>query len=335
VIAARTIPAKMFPAALLLGAAAELASAQKVPEDAPPIRLVPLGIVVSHPFGARFHECAGLGFDPGRQEVVVCDPKSNRISAFSLDGFPRFSIGEGAGLNEPKAIAVGPGRDFFVVDATPGRLLRLNYRGEPVDEIDMREPGEISPPRVVAVARVPDGGIAVLLQSPPRIRSFDSNMVERVRIARENARDQLREPTDLAVDRQGFFYVTDYRGAAVQVYDPKGRLVEAWGQVGEGIGPTDFTLPTGIAVDRDGRIFVIDTVRQDIRAYERGGRLVGLWGGFGGGVGAVGYPVDLVLDSEGTTVCVSEKSGRRVQFFRIEVGESREAKAAGTPRPPP
>lgn len=310
-------------AALVLAAsvAAPATLAQKVPEGAPKIRMEPLGIVNAHPLGSIFRECSGVAYDPSRDEFVVCDPKSNRISCYSPRGFPRFSVGEGAGLLEPRAVAIGADRGFYVAGAALGRVLRLNYRGEPIGELDVSESGDASPPAVIGLARVPDGGVAVLIDSPPRIRVFDSSMKERLRIQGGSEKDVLQEPTDLALDNRGFVYVTDHRGAAIQVYDDRGSLVESWGRVGEGVGPTDFTLPAGIAVDPEGRIFVLDTVRQDIRAYERGGRLIGLWGGFGRGAGAVGYPVDLALDLAGKTAVVSEKAGRRIQFFRIETGD--------------
>lgn len=294
------------------------AVAQLVPEGGPTMRLIPRGIVNAHPFGTPFRECAGVAFDGKRGEFLVCDPKANRIAVFSAEGFGRFTIGEGSGIREPRAIALGKNGDLFVVGAIPGRVSRLNYRGEPSSSLDFSDPSG-TPAAVVSVAATPDGGIAILSSSPAWVRVLGPDLRERLLITAPADKSLLQSPTDLAVGADGKIYVTNHADPAVQVFDPNGALVESWGRVGEGSGATDFSLPTGIAVDPAGRILVIDSLRQDIRAYQSGGTLLGIWGGLGPGLGAVAFPADLCLDPKGQVAIVSEKGGRRVQVFRIEI----------------
>ncbi|MBI1854079.1 MAG: NHL repeat-containing protein [Planctomycetes bacterium] len=291
------------------------------------MRLIPRGIVNAHPFGMPFRECAGVAFDGTRGEFLVCDPKANRISVFSTEGFGRFTIGEGAGVREPRAIALGKGGDLFVVDAIPGRVWRLNYRGEPTSSLDFSD-ATGSPAAVIAIAATPDGGVAVLSSSPAWVRVLGPDLHERLRITAPADKSLLQSPTDLAVGADGKIYVTNHADPAVQIFDPNGALVGSWGRVGEGSGATDFSLPTGIAVDPAGRILLIDSLRQDIRAYQSDGRLLGIWGGFGTGLGAVAFPADLCLDPEGQVAIVSEKGGRRVTVFRIEFEPAKTAPPA-------
>jgi DNA-binding beta-propeller fold protein YncE len=310
--------------------AAPPARAQLVPEGSTVMRLIPRGIVNAHLFGLEFRECAGVAFDGARGEFFVCDPKSNRISAFSTNGFARFTIGPGAGLREPRAIAIGKNGDVFAIDATPGRVLRLDYRGDPIGVLDFGS-ATGTPAALASVAGAPDGSIAVLSSSPAWVRVFGPDLRERLRIDAPPDKSLLHAPTDVALGADGKVYVSDHWAPAIEVFDAKGALVESWGKVGEGSGATDFSLPTGIATDPAGRIYVIDALRQDIRAYESGGHLLGIWGGYGQGLGAVAFPADLVVDPKGEFVVVSEKGGRRAQIFRVEVEPPKPSKPAGSP----
>ena len=56
---------------------------------------------------------------------------------------------------------------------------------------------------------------------------------------------QFAGPFDVAVDREGFVYVTDSGNHRVQKFTRDGTFVLQWG--GQGTGPGEFVKPTGIA----------------------------------------------------------------------------------------
>ena len=61
-------------------------------------------------------------------------------------------------------------------------------------------------------------------------------------------------PTNVAVDRRGFIYVSDTLNYRVQVLDASGKFVRAFGVQGD--RPGEFIRPKGIAVDSQGHIYV-------------------------------------------------------------------------------
>ena len=75
-------------------------------------------------------------------------------------------------------------------------------------------------------------------------------------------RSHFNRPTDVAVARDGSFYVSDgYVNSRVLKFAADGKFLVQWGTKGNGPGQLD--LPHGIALDAAGRVFVVD--RQNAR----------------------------------------------------------------------
>ncbi len=126
-------------------------------------------------------------------------------------------------------------------------------------------------------------------------------------------------PTDVVIDRHGFFYVSEYgENDRIQVFSPEGEWVRQWG--GHGHRPGEFLRPTAIDIDEDDRIFVADSCNHRIQIFETNGKLVDYWGSRGTLPGSIGYAYDVALGS-GNTLYVCEYANNRVQKFTRE-GES-------------
>lgn len=88
-----------------------------------------------------------------------------------------------------------------------------------------------------------------------------------------SARAASRQPTDIAWDSLGNFYVTDgYERATVQKYDQFGDLVKTWGE--RGTGPGQFFMPHGIAIDDADNIYVADRGNARIQVFNTDGKFL-------------------------------------------------------------
>ncbi|MCA9056574.1 MAG: 6-bladed beta-propeller [Planctomycetaceae bacterium] len=86
----------------------------------------------------------------------------------------------------------------------------------------------------------------------------------------------LNKPTDMAIARSGDVFVSDgYGNNRVVHFNPQGKFVKAWGQMG--IGPRDFSLPHAIEVDSQGRIYVADRNNVRVQIYDQSGKLLDSW----------------------------------------------------------
>ncbi len=85
-------------------------------------------------------------------------------------------------------------------------------------------------------------------------------------------------PTDLAIDADGFLYVTDgYGNFRVHKFTAEGQLLKSWGR--EGSGPGEFQLPHGIRVDPKGRLLVADRTNNRIQLFDTEGTYLDEWTG--------------------------------------------------------
>jgi sugar lactone lactonase YvrE len=75
-------------------------------------------------------------------------------------------------------------------------------------------------------------------------------------------------PRGIAVDNQGYVYVTDTGNKRVIVFDPDGQVMTQFGS--EGFEPGQFNEPVGIDVDADGNVYVADVWNQRIQVFTSG-----------------------------------------------------------------
>jgi len=85
----------------------------------------------------------------------------------------------------------------------------------------------------------------------------------------------FNQPTDVAFDRDGNFYVTDGEGnSRVLKFNKYGNVLFGWGM--KGSGPGQFDLPHSIAIDGD-LVYVGDRENARIQIFDRNGRFLREW----------------------------------------------------------
>ncbi len=153
------------------------------------------------------------------------------------------------------------------------------------------------------------------------------------------AAGEFTEPWGVAVDRAmgGDVYVADIKNHRIDVFEPSGAFVMAWGwgvlnrapelqtctvacQKGiEGSGAGQFTEPTGLAVDNDllspsyGDVYVQDTPTHRVEKFDSTGKLLSTFGEGGPGNGQFEWgPGSIATGPEGR-VYVGDRG--RVQVF--------------------
>jgi DNA-binding beta-propeller fold protein YncE len=222
---------------------------------------------------AHFGMISGLALDDN-DTLFVTDVKLHRVDVFAPITHQLLSVFGGDVLADPSAIALDTENRFaYVVDTQD-------------DVVDV----------------------------------FDADTYKFLRkIGTSGKKHMLTDPGDfalpegVAVDSDGNVYVTDTFNDRVEVFDPDGEFISAFGKNGDGAG--HFERPKGIAVDCDGHIWVADAAQDRVKVFDKNGRLLIYFGEHGEYPGRFMGVYGIAIDKNSRVVTTETFPGR-VQMFR-------------------
>jgi len=126
----------------------------------------------------------------------------------------------------------------------------------------------------------PQGNLWIVDTLSHTVRQFsrDGEVLMTIGTLGESGNDDthLDQPNDVAFGPDRNLYVSDgYGNDRVVVFDPNGRFVRSWGQLGS--GPGEFSQPHSIAVDSEGRVYVADRNNARIQVFDSDGQFLDEW----------------------------------------------------------
>jgi ABC-type multidrug transport system ATPase subunit/DNA-binding beta-propeller fold protein YncE len=219
---------------------------------------------------------------------------------------------DGTRIPAPRALAVGPCDELFVLD-TAGRILVHDAERDLVRSWRMPE-AETGRPEGVLV--LDDGTVVVADTHYHRVVVFDGSGTELRRFGREGRADgEFIYPVALARDDAGNLYVCEYgSNDRVQKFSPGGEHLVSFGGFGTGEG--QFQRPSGV-VWHGGKVYVADAVNNRVQVFTDGGEFVGVLGGvLAGALGepdgrpSLSFPYDMKLGGDGALYVVEYRAGR-------------------------
>jgi DNA-binding beta-propeller fold protein YncE len=195
----------------------------------------------------------------------------------------------------------------------------LNFQGHltvcpdpnPQTETYCSDPGEINYSPSMAVS---PGGEFIYISDPRnyRIHKFADDGTWLLSWGLfETVYWPFREPSGIAVDADGYVYVTDILDSTILVFDENGIVQDMW------IHPSatgDDFRPTGIHAT-DKAIYVTDYLNSVLYDFQPNGQIKGSWGGYDGNeVGEFVYPSDVSVDAAGN-IFVADTLNNRIQVI--------------------
>lgn len=254
--------------------------------------------------------------------VYVADRVYHRIRRFDVSGILKDSFGSGGSkdagqLDRPGDAAVAPDGTVYVADTGNRRVQRFGANGSAPAVYDLAGSGlPAGPVTRLAIDQPSGGGEALLFVADPanhRILRLSragtplGSWGQEAPATGEAPAGSFRDLGGLAFDGDRVT-AGDATLGRVQVFDPLGGLLGAWGSRGQESGQLDEAL--GLAVDGEGRTWVAEAAARRVQVLDGSGRHVGQ---IDAGDGIRFQPADVALDATGTAMVMSRS--RRVLVF--------------------
>jgi peptidylamidoglycolate lyase len=105
--------------------------------------------------------------------------------------------------------------------------------------------------------------------------SYDGKLLMKIGEAEVPGKDSLHlnRPTDIAVAKDGSFYVSDgYRNSRIIKFSPVGKYLFEWGK--KGAGESEFNIPHSISLDSSGNVYVADRENNRIQVFDPAGKFI-------------------------------------------------------------
>ena len=257
-------------------------------------------------------EKARLGRLVGVASLVVsaagCEP-----APLSPNGVVGVFGGVGLGGGEfsyPRAITAGPDGTIYVVDKS-ARVQRFSPDG--TFELAWRMP-EKQAGKPVGLTVHPDGRVFVADTHYHRVVIYDRDGHLLDQFGEPgNGDGQFQLPTDVAIDAEGFVYVSEYNG---------NDRITKWSanlQFVAQVSPPDIAgqplnRPAGIDIDAEQTLWVADACNHRVVRLSLNGDVLAVFGEMGTEPGQLRYPYDITVTPEGELL-VCEYGNSRLQWF--------------------
>lgn len=113
-----------------------------------------------------------------------------------------------------------------------------------------------------------------------QVIKYDSSGKELMVLGQENERGNdsihFNLPTDIAVSKNGSFYVSDgYGNSRIIKFSSNGEYLFEWGVFGK--NKNEFNIPHGLDLDDEGNVYVADRENNKIQKFDSLGNFINEW----------------------------------------------------------
>jgi DNA-binding beta-propeller fold protein YncE len=201
----------------------------------------------------------GLAISDDGQRLYVGDIRAGRVLVVDLPAKRmRWLAPDSPPMGQILGVALDAQENVYVADSSGHGVTAFSKDGKRlwVVQDDLERPTGLAVDAKRQILYVADG--SRVGSTKHRVLRYDLQGKRTGEVGRGIGGEpgQFYFPVYLAVDAQGNLYVGDTMNFRVQVFDPEGRFLRAYGEHGD--GPGTFSRLKGIAFDGFGNVYVVD-----------------------------------------------------------------------------
>ncbi|MBO48509.1 MAG: hypothetical protein CL686_00040, partial [Candidatus Nitrosopelagicus sp.] len=199
--------------------------------------------------------------------VFVVDNKNHNVQKFDLDGnfvskWGSFGNNNGS-FKSPRGITISEDSFVYVVDSGNARIQKFTFDGEYISHFGQsgKRGGNFVTPVDIAInsdkiyVTDPNQNKIIIFDLEGNFNKFLNDSIGGYSVY----------PDGIVFDKDGNFYVVDYRNNRIIHYNDLGVALSIFGQLGNADG--HFKFPKDVAISNDGYLFVTDTQGHRVQKF--------------------------------------------------------------------
>lgn len=199
-------------------------------------------------------------FISDNQELFVIDSFGNQVSKYDLIGNLITRFYAPLNLNSPVGMCINPLNDrVLIADAFYGHIIEFSATGEPLGLYGMKKKGQVQAGNDIVGMACTETEMFIVSKLTKKINVFSFAG----EFLRSISREEVRSPTDIAVDAYGRIYVSDDFNDQIAIYNNEG-FVKRMGR--SGVGALHFREITDLSIDGD-YLYVVDNMNRSIKVF--------------------------------------------------------------------
>jgi len=262
----------------------------------------------------RVAEPAGLAVSEDGDRLYVADMMQQAVFAFDFKNKRFIKFGD---VGIPSGIALDAQENVYVVDTGRKSIGVFARDGKQINEFsdpDLYRPNGLAIDKARGRMYVVDAGGRDGRDHNVKIYDLNGKRVGAIGGAPGGDFGQFNYPTYVTVDPAGNVYVSDTLNSRVQKFDPEGKFVTSFGQLGTNWG--EFDKPKGVAVDSFGNLYVVDGGWSNVQIFNPKGQMLLFFGGRGPVPGMMKNPLAIAIDKR-NRIYVGDYLNHRIGVYDL------------------
>lgn len=279
----------------------------------------------------RIRQPMGLAVSDDGQRVYVADVRGQVLRAdLAARHLAPFAADEP--LEQPMGVALDAQENVYVTDSGRRAVVVFSKDGRKLRSFgkELERPTGIAVDRQRGVVYVSDTARVASENHGVYAFTLEGRIIHEIGGKRGVANGDFNFPTYLAVDDAGNLYVVDSMNFRIQIFDPAGAFVRAYGQQGDTLGT--FARPKGLAFDAFGNLYVADGEHAVVQIFNREFQPLMWFGGNAPKVEFMDVPTAIAIDRAHNRIYVANGMQGRVNAYDL-INTTAADSAGGAPAP--
>jgi DNA-binding beta-propeller fold protein YncE len=262
----------------------------------------------------RIAEPSGLAVSDDGNRLYVADMMQQSVFVFDFKNQKFTQLGD---VGVASGVALDASENIYVVDMGRKVVGVWGRDGKQLNEFadpELDHPTGIAIDKVRGKIYVVDTGSRAAKEQNVKIYDLKGRRIGAIGGVPGGGLGEFSYPTYVTVDAKGFVYVGDTLNARVQKFDPEGKFVTSFGQLGTNWG--EFDKPKGVAVDTYGNLYVVDSGWSNVQIFNPKGQVLLFFGGRGPVPGMLKNPLAIAIDKN-NKIYVGDYLNHRIGVYEL------------------